>query len=201
MFYTNVQPHGNFIALRGINNHGESFKNKIPYEPTLYVQSQKAQNPQWKTLDGKPVAAVKWGSMKDSRQAMKEYGGDVFGVDQFQYSFISDQYRGLIDYDLTKIKIEFIDIETSSEFGFPNIRQANEEVLAISIKMNGRFRVYACGDYVPSNGVEYIHCMEEEHLLEQFISDWAADYPDIVTGWNSRFFDIPYLMNRIRRLL
>ena len=201
MFYTNVQPHGNFIALRGINNHGESFKNKIPYEPTLYVQSQKAQNPQWKTLDGKPVAAVKWGSMKDSRQAMKEYGGDVFGVDQFQYSFISDQYRGLIDYDLTKIKIAFIDIETSSEFGFPNIRQANEEVLAISIKMNGRFRVYACGDYVPSNGVEYIHCMEEEHLLEQFISDWAADYPDIVTGWNSRFFDIPYLMNRIRRLL
>ena len=201
MFNTNVQPHDNFIALRGINNHGESFKNKIPYEPTLYVQSQKAQNPQWKTLDGKPVAAVKWGSMKDSRQAMKEYGGDVFGVDQFQYSFISDQYRGLIDYDLTKIKIAFIDIETSSEFGFPNIRQANEEVLAISIKMNGRFRVYACGDYVPSNGVEYIHCMEEEHLLEQFISDWAADYPDIVTGWNSRFFDIPYLMNRIRRLL
>ena len=201
MFYTNVQPHGNFIALRGIDNRGETFKSKIPYEPTLYVQSQKPQNPQWKTLSGKTVAAVKWGSMKDSRQAMKEYGGDVFGIDQFQYSFISDQYSGLIDYDLSKIKIAFIDIETSSEFGFPNIRQANEEVLAISIKMNGRFRVYACGDYVPSDGVEYIHCMDEENLLEQFISDWAADYPDIVTGWNSRFFDIPYLMNRIRRLL
>jgi DNA polymerase elongation subunit (family B) len=201
MFYTNVQPHGNFIAIRGINSRGESFKSKTPYEPTLYVQSQKPQNPQWKTLEGKNVAAVKWGSMKDSRQAMREYGGDVFGVDQFQYSFISDQYSGLIDYDLAKIKIAFIDIETSSEFGFPNIRQANEEVLAISIKMNGRFRTYACGEYVPSNGVEYIHCMDEENLLEQFISDWAADYPDIVTGWNSRFFDIPYLVNRIRRLL
>ena len=201
MFYTNVQPHGNFIAIRGINSRGESFKSKTPYEPTLYVQSQKSQDPQWKTLEGKKVAAVKWGSMKDSRQAMKEYGGDVFGIDQFQYSFISDQYSGLIDYDLAKIKIAFIDIETSSEFGFPNIRQANEEVLAISIKMNGRFRVYACGDYVPSNGVEYIHCMDEENLLERFISDWVADYPDIVTGWNSRFFDIPYLVNRIRRLL
>ena len=164
MFYTNVQPHGNFIAIRGINSRGETFKSKTPYEPTLYVQSQKSQNPQWKTLDGKKVASVKWGSMKDSRQAMKEYGGDVFGIDQFQYSYISDQYSGLIDYDLAKIKIAFIDIETSSEFGFPNIRQANEEVLAISIKMNGRFRVYACGDYVPSNGIEYIHCMDEEKL-------------------------------------
>jgi len=201
MFYTNVQPHGNFIAIRGFDNRGESFKTKIPYEPTLYVQSQKPQNPQWKTLSGKNVAAVKWGSMKDSRQAMREYGGDVFGVDQFQYSFISDQYKGLVDYDLSKIKIAFIDIETSSEFGFPNIREANEEVLAISIKMNGKFRTYACGEYVASNGVEYIHCANEQTLLEEFISDWSADYPDIVTGWNSRFFDIPYIMNRIRRLL
>ena len=45
MFYTNVQPHGNFIAIRGFDNRGESFKTKIPYEPTLYVQSQKPQNP------------------------------------------------------------------------------------------------------------------------------------------------------------
>jgi DNA polymerase elongation subunit (family B) len=43
--------------------------------------------------------------------------------------------------------------------------------------------------------------MDEENLLERFISDWAADYPDIVTGWNSRFFDIPYLVNRITNVL
>ena len=34
MFYTNVQPHGNFIALRGVNDRGESFKEKLNYEPT-----------------------------------------------------------------------------------------------------------------------------------------------------------------------
>ena len=88
MFYTNVQPHGNYIALRGVNDRGESFKEKLNYEPTLFVESHKPQNPQWKTLDNRNVAAVKWGSMKESRQAMKEYGGNVFGFDQFQYSFI-----------------------------------------------------------------------------------------------------------------
>jgi len=62
MFYTNVQPHGNFIALRGVNDRGESFKEKLNYEPTLFVESHKPQNPQWKTLDNRNVAPVKWGS-------------------------------------------------------------------------------------------------------------------------------------------
>ena len=94
-----------------------------------------------------------------------------------------------------------IDIETSSEYGFPNIREANEEVLAISIKIGDDFKVYGCGEYVPSDGVMYVKCDNETQLLEYFIRDWSADYPDIVTGWNSRFFDIPYLMNRIIRIL
>ena len=81
MFYTNVQPFGNYIALRGVDSDGRSFQDKIRYEPTLFVESHKPQNPQWKTLDNRMVAPVKWGSMKDSRQSMKEYGGNVFGFD------------------------------------------------------------------------------------------------------------------------
>jgi len=201
MFYTNVQPHGNFIALRGVNDRGESFKEKLNYEPTLFVESHKPQNPQWKTLDNRNVAPVKWGSMKDSRQAMREYGGNVFGFDQFQYSFISDNYRGMVDYDLDKIKIGFIDIETSSEHGFPDVRSANEEVLAISYRCGKSFKVYGCQEYIPAEGVEYIHCENEIRLLENFVLDWSMNYPDIITGWNSRFFDIPFLVNRIVRIL
>ena len=201
MFYTNVQPHGNFIALRGVNDRGEAFKEKLNYEPTLFVESHKPQNPQWKTLDDRNVAPVKWGSMKDSRQAMKEYGGNVFGFDQFQYSFISDNYRGMVDYDLDKIKIGFIDIETSSEHGFPDVRSANEEVLAISYRCGKSFKVYGCQEYTPAEGVEYIHCENETRLLENFVLDWSMNYPDIITGWNSRFFDIPFLVNRIVRIL
>jgi len=201
MFYTNVQPHGNFIALRGVNDRGESFKEKLNYEPTLFVESHKPQNPQWKTLDNRNVAPVKWGSMKESRQAMKEYGGNVFGFDQFQYSFISDNYRGMIDYDLDKIKIGYIDIETSSEHGFPDVRNANEEVLAISYRCGKSFRTYGCQGYEPSEGVLFVPCTSEEHLLLEFVNDWSMNYPDIITGWNSRFFDIPYLVNRIVKVL
>ena len=201
MFYTNVQPFGNYIALRGVDSDGRSFQDKIRYEPTLFVESHKPQNPQWKTLDNRMVAPVRWGSMKDSRQAIKEYGGSVYGFDQFQYSFISEKFPGLVNYDMSKIKIAYIDIETSSENGFPDVRSATEEVLAVSIKMGKDFRVYGCGSYDPQPGVKYISCADEKNLLLEFVNDWMMNYPDVITGWNSRFFDIPYMVNRIRNVL
>ena len=201
MFYTNVQPFGNYIALRGVDSDGRSFQDKIRYEPTLFVESHKPQNPQWKTLDNRMVAPVRWGSMKDSRQAIKEYGGSVYGFDQFQYSFISEKFPGLVNYDMSKIKIAYIDIETSSENGFPDVRSATDEVLAGSIKMGKDFRVYGCGSYDPQPGVKYISCVDEKNLLLEFVNDWMMNYPDVITGWNSRFFDIPYMVNRIRNVL
>tara|TARA_B100001996_G_scaffold272413_2_gene213384 strand:- start:390 stop:2873 length:2484 start_codon:yes stop_codon:yes gene_type:complete len=199
MFYTNVQPHGNFIALRGVDDNGEHFQRKVRYEPTLYVPTQKQS--EWKTLEGKVVAPVKWGSMKESREAMRDYGANVYGPEQFQYPFISDTYSGDINYDISKVRIAYIDIECGSEHGFPNIRLANEEVLAISIKIDDEFKTYACGEYNPPSYVKYIKCENEEQLLTEFVNDWMADYPDIVTGWNTRFFDIPYLVNRICNVL
>ena len=201
MFYTNVQPFGNYIALRGVDSDGRSFQDKIRYEPTLFVESHKPQNPQWKTLDNRMVAPVRWGSMKDSRQAIKEYGGSVYGFDQFQYSFISEKFPGLVNYDMSKIKVAYIDIETSSENGFPDVRSATEEVLAVSIKMGKDFRVYGFWSYDPQPGVKYISCVDEKNLLLEFVNDWMMNYPDVITGWNSRFFDIPYMVNRIRNVL
>ena len=33
-----------------------------------------------------------------------------------------------------------------------------------------------------------------------YIKFWKDNYPDIITGWNIRFFDVPYILNRIARL-
>jgi len=78
---------------------------------------------------------------------------------------------------------------------------ATEEVLAISYRCGETFRVYGCQGYEPSEGILYVPCTTEEHLLLEFVNDWSMNYPDIITGWNSRFFDIPYLVNRIVKVL
>ena len=38
----------------------------------------------------------------------------------------------------------------------------------------------------------------ENDLFKKFLDFWTSIQPDIVTGWNIQFFDIPYLMNRMR---
>ena len=67
--------------------------------------------------------------------------------------------------------------------------------------MGDDFKVYACGNYDPPQNVRYIRSPNEEMMLTEFVKDWSENYPDIVTGWNTRFFDIPYLVNRIRAVL
>ena len=35
-------------------------------------------------------------------------------------------------------------------------------------------------------------------MLLEFLKFWCKNHPDILTGWNVKFFDMPYLMNRMR---
>ena len=48
--------------------------------------------------------------------------------------------------------------------------------------------------------VTYTYCADEYDLLEKFMSWWANDYPDVITGWNLELFDMPYLVGRIDRI-
>ena len=48
---------------------------------------------------------------------------------------------------------------------------------------------------------EIIPCGSEEELLATFIEKFREINPDILVGWNSDYFDIPYLYFRISRVL
>ena len=48
---------------------------------------------------------------------------------------------------------------------------------------------------------EIIPCSTEEELLATFIEKFREINPDILVGWNSDYFDIPYLYFRINRVL
>jgi len=50
-------------------------------------------------------------------------------------------------------------------------------------------------------GKEIITCSSEVDLINKFIRKWKELDPTIVVGYNSDFFDIPYLYYRIRNIL
>ena len=37
-------------------------------------------------------------------------------------------------------------------------------------------------------------------MMHDFVMWWKSQEIDIVTGWNTRFFDLPYIYNRLTRL-
>jgi DNA polymerase elongation subunit (family B) len=129
----------------------------------------------------------------------------VYGTTNYVHQFISDAFPKTIKYDRTRINICTIDIEVASEDGFPEPRDAKHEIITITIKNNNGtiYHTWGLYDFNPDKSgmsVLYRKCKNERELLLDFIDYWADHVPDILTGWYSEFFDVPYLVNRIARI-
>jgi len=203
-FYTNVAPWGNQILVREYKN-GERVNRKVKYSPTLYVPVQKETD--FKTLDGKYVTPMKFDTIKEAKAFIEQYKQQphlVFGLDRFAYTYLSDIYPKTVDWDSEKILTVTIDIETRADAGFPEPEKAEEEMLAITIKNQTTKEIilWGLGEFKNDrDDVTYINCSNENELLANFMNWWSKNYPDIVTGWNTEFFDIPYLINRVTKIL
>ena len=199
-FYTNITQWGNNLLLREVVN-GERINRKVKYSPTLYARVIK-ETP-YKTLEGKYVTPVKHDTIKDAKEWVGNYNSQpdaVYGNTLFPYSYIADEYSNNVDWDIDQILIVTIDIEVECENGFPKPEEANDPLLSITLKnhQNKRIVVWGIGDFKNSReDVSYIKCETEKHLIQSFLSFWEEHKPDVITGWNTEFFDIPYICNRI----
>ena len=206
-FYTFVRSYGKEILVRGWDDlKGGHFKEKVPFQPTLFMPSKRSTE-EWHTLDGQPVHPVQPGNMRDCREFIKEYSGvqgtTVYGFDRFIYQYISEEYTGEVAYDIDKIKLWSLDIETSSENGFPKPDEAQEEVLLITLKNFKTKRLITFGSRpydMKREDHEYVYCENEKILFKTFLAWWQDVEPEVVTGWNVDLFDIPYLCNRINKI-
>ena len=205
-FYTNVQMVGDQILIRGYED-GKRFSNREIYKPTMFVSSN--AKTKYKTLTGDYVEPVKPGTIKETREFISKYEGvdgfKIFGFERFIYQFISDNYpEDQIEFDISKIKLVTIDIETMSENGFPDVESTSEEILLVTIQDYTTKEIITWGTRPFNNthdNVDYRLCNDEHHLLSSFIQWWIENTPDVVTGWNCEFFDIPYIAGRLNRVL
>ena len=179
---------------------------RVAFKPTLFLPSKKPT--EFTTLDGKNVAPIQPGTMKECRSFIETYSGvsgtKVYGFERYLYQFLSEQYPEEIEYDIDKIKLFSLDIETSSENGFPKPEEAAEEILLITLKNYKTKRLITFGSrpYETSrDDVEYVYCEDEVILLRTFIAWWNDVKPEVITGWNCEYFDIPFICNRIRNVL
>ena len=211
-FYTSVNRYGNSLLYRGYQD-GRRIKKKIAFKPTLYVKGK--GNSQFTSLDGTNVDAIEFGSMREAKEFTERYSDvenfNVYGNTNYIAQFIAHEFPNEIKFERNKIRVHTIDIEVASDQGFPEPNQALHPVIAIAIKDSilDTYFVWALGDYdveksiMKTSQVRYTKCKDELDLLKQFIAFWHDEFtcPDAITGWNIRTFDIPYLVNRINRML
>jgi len=201
-FYTDVTLHRGQIFLRGREN-GKRICRKIDYKPYLFIPS-KTGNDGYHSLFGQQLSKIEFDSVYDAREFTKKYddvsGFQIFGLNKYEYTFINDNYPGEVNFDPTKINVGTIDIEVDSEGGFPDIQLADKAITAITLKKKDTIVSFGYGDF-EQDGVIYLKFSDETRLLRKFIEVWDQLDLDIITGWNIEFFDLPYLINRIKIVL
>ena len=213
-FYTSVERLSNKLLYRGYDDKGKKITHRIAYKPTLYLKSQKTIT-DWKALDGTPVEPLQFGSMKEVKEFEKSYKGVpdfcLYGNTRHIPAFIQNQFPNEIVYNRDMVDVASLDIETAYGDGFPEVDNPINQILTIAYKSSkdDTYRVWGMKPYDESNTslkhlkIEYRQFTEESSMLSAFIDYWSEpdNTPDIITGWNTRFFDIPYMIARMAFLL
>lgn len=105
------------------------------------------------------------------------------------------------------VNVFTFDIEVEMETGLPDTMKSENEITAIgyySTKQKEYIVIVLdkSGEMVPTKTgkATVVPFKTERDMLQYFMDDWMRIKPEIITGWNTDFFDIPYLYNRLVRL-
>lgn len=205
MFYTNVARKGNNILLRGYNNDGKPIKNKFKFAPHLFIKSKNRTD--FKSMYGDYLELVEFDDISEMKQYINEYEDilDLYGNYNPINQFISQLFDvPEIEYNYDYIKIVSIDIETTNDHGQPNPYLALEKINLITVKNfhTKKKTTFTTLDVnVNDFDSEVIKVSTEKLLLEKFVLHFSKDYPDVITGYFTDNFDIPYICNRILKVL
>ena len=214
-FYTNIEVRGNNILYRGYED-GLPVQRKIEYRPHLFVKT--AEETKYKVFKSEiPVKKRVFDSISDMKQFTEQYKDvpnfNIYGCSNIVRQFTGAMFPVEIVWDYTQTKIWFWDIETrvgENSQGFPHPDRVDEEILLISMMehFSKKIHVWSTKPIAADNkifteleNVDFKAFESEKALLKDFIVFFATHRIDVLSGWNSEFFDMPYVVNRIKRVL
>ena len=195
-FYTACALKGNKVLVRGYRN-GERFTDSVAFKPSMYIRSEKESK--YRTLNGVKVKRMVFDTLYDCREFLDQYRQledcPIYGNTDFVTQYLMETYPSEVEYDLSKIKIAYIDLECETENGFPDLDAPNERVNLMSIRICGVTHVISFTPVsLPDCKVHMVS--NEKELLKKTFEILSKEDIDIITGWNVKLFDIPYILGR-----
>lgn len=190
---------------------GEEKYDRVQYKPFLYIPSVDVKKVDAYGIDDVPLTRKEFVSEWERRTFLKSFKGlPYFNLPATQQYLLEKYYRTDIQ-ELTRqpLRTFFYDIEVVAD-EFPDPKDAKFPLTSITIydtKTRKYFvwgtkpyDVYSCKDHlkdIEPEEIQYEYCINEKDLLKKFIRFWRANFPDLIVGYNSYSFDLPYIVHRI----
>ena len=210
MSYVDAHHNRDADTIHVVERDSDGKRHYKDYQPRhlFYYQDPKGK---FNSVDGEPLARVTCKSVKELRKELaiysnkKLYESDVNTV----YRCLSDEY---INVDAPKLNVAFFDIEVDfdPDRGYASPDDAFMPITAISVHLQW-LETLICFAIPPKtlsmaeaekqveNFDNVILFEKEGEMLDAFLT--LIDDADVLSGWNSEGFDIPYTVNRVTKVL
>jgi len=176
------------------------------YEPYIYLETNNA--PDTMSIFNTKLKKKRFKNQSERSRYIKDNKIErVFDNFNVQQQFLIDTFwqdNEKDEFSRYPLKVYFIDIETYSPNAFPDINNPLDPINIITIydTITERYTAWGTKPFTKANDkTTYIYCKTERELYSKFLDFFSNDYPDILSGWNSEFFDIPYIINRMTKIV
>jgi len=189
---------------------------EYPVKYTFYYEDPKGK---YKSVYGDPLSRIVCKNTKDFRKELainankKLFESDINPI----FQTLSESY---LNQDAPKLNVAFWDIETDfdPERGFAPVEDPFMPITAITVCLQWLDALITLA--VPPKGLPFEQAQEmckqrwgdqvilftndadgdgERQMLQTFL-DLIED-ADVISGWNSEGYDVPYTVNRVKRIL
>lgn len=217
-----------YIWISTWDENGNRIEKEVPHTSYIFYEDPKAADSPYKSMFNVPLKKVEFDSAYErKRWCDQNKGTRLFEELPPVREYLMNQFWGKErepEFAQYPFKVFCLDIEVQIEDEFPTADNADYPINVISLtdSISKELHVWVFQEQNIENILnlnkqkeitKFLKQYEQEitpvyHLfdnevdmLEDFISYWRNDFPDIVTGWNLGPFDIKYILNRIEKVL
>lgn len=166
-------------------------------------------------IDGVPLVKKEFNYEWERRKFVEGYKGTVYFNLPPTQQYLLENYHHKDISELTQFPLRtfFFDIEviadefpTASESKFPltSVTVYDSQTKKYYVWGIKRYDEYSCKDHlegIEPDEIVYEYCADEKYLLVKFLKFWRRNFPDLIVGYNSSSFDVPYIVGRIEKVL
>ena len=190
------------------NKNGERIFQEFPAKYVFYYDDKKGT---YRSIYGNSVSKFVTSNSKEFYREVKIHSNQELYESDINPIFrcLSENYQNI---DAPKLNVAFFDIEVDfdPEKGYSRPDDPFNAITAISIYLNWLNKCvtlvippktlsWADAENITKEFPDTYLFDREEDLLDTFLG--LIEDADILTGWNSEGYDIPYTVNRVTRIL